>query len=716
MVASPQGDQILLTSAATEGVLAAWSALPLIQPVRDVPAYLATRQPVADCQAETALLITLPARVRAETKCLCQACLLVQQRVAEGSKVQPACLSVLSIFTEWSWHLKTFRPKYDLWVRAKDWVILVNRSKAGKAWIDRDDGLSNVFLEFVAGRCGEYKRNDAGAEAIRSIQRQWKTGVNHRGQAEVIPGVLAASQRWEERNAAHLPNGWTVGNIQRQLKARAKWLKVHRALLHEGLAAARSFVPQVNSTRAGLRFMEEVQFDDVKCDFRVFDTSTGKPVDLWLLVAHDRATAMLLGFGLRPATVREDGSQEHLTLRDMKQLFGWLLERYGLPPYPMTAKVENGTATFTDGTAAALMEMLPGRLQISFAQMIGGKGAGGYLERALGNSKGKASLESHNRIGHIIASGLPGQTGPVYGLRPKELAAREKECVTLWNAAQEFPAGLCERLVAEFGYPLLTLQQARKELSRIFNLRNTRTDHTLEGFDKILVQEGGRIIKRMEMPAERAKKLCAGLTFDRVSPEIIAAFYEHTERVRPVEQNGEIQFHHEGKLISFVNAGSAAILPGTKVLCYYHPDDPRYLHLTSGKGEVLGTWLRKALVKNGDRVALSEAIHHSAAALKTAKAYAEQINAGETTRLTAMRERNHQLIQTNTFVDVTPSAAQGGRMVSSPVAAAMAGTRRVQAEMSENPPPIMATPDCTEELLQRASVTLDPNAATEQWD
>ena len=93
--------------------------------------------------------------------------------------------------------------------------------------------------------------------------------------------------------------------------------------------------------------MEEVQFDDVKVDFRVFDTSTGKPVDLWLLIAHDRATSMLLGFGMRPATVREDGSQVHLKLRDTKQLAGWVLERYGVPPYRMTWK--NGAWHRHDG-------------------------------------------------------------------------------------------------------------------------------------------------------------------------------------------------------------------------------------------------------------------------------------------------------------------------------------------------------------------------------
>ncbi len=109
-------------------------------------------------------------------------------------------------------------------------------------------------------------------------------------------------------------------------------------------------------TREGLRFMERIQFDDVKTDWRIFDPVTGEPMDLWLLVARDVATGVLLGFGMRPARVREDGSQEHSKLIDMKMLCAWLLERYGLPPYLMTWIIERGAATLSAGSIAALQE------------------------------------------------------------------------------------------------------------------------------------------------------------------------------------------------------------------------------------------------------------------------------------------------------------------------------------------------------------------------
>ena len=671
----------------------------VIQPVRDVSAYLARRTPVMFRREEMPLFLTLPNApennfLRDETEMLCTACEMVRDLIADAS-VQAACKKILGQFPICGWKLGTFRQKIDWWVEQRDWTVLVNRSRAGGGWIERDCGLPDAFLDFCAGRIGEFKRKDAATTALRSILRQWETGVNHRGQEEVIPGYAA---NWRGRVRDVLPAGWTTGNIHRQLKQRAKLTKATKALLHHGISAARTYIAQVRSTREGLRFLEEVQFDDVKVDFRVFDTATGKPVDLWLLIAHDRATGMLLGFGLRPATVREDGSQTHLKLQDAKQLIGWTLERYGVPPYKMTFKFERGTASPED-SAAALEEMLHGRLNCSFTSMIRGNSPSGYLERALGNSKGKASLESNNRIGHLLAAGLPGQVGPHYGARPMDVAAREKECVLIWKAVEEMPAGLRERLRAEFGYPLLTLPQARRELVRVFNLRNARTDHNMEGFEKIVVRNSqGDEVQRMESPAERMVRLCEGLQFDAVSPEILCAFYEHTQRARRVEEDGHIRFTHEGRLLEFCPPGADyALRVGTKVLGYFHPDNPRFLHLTDGRGGILGTWLRRALVRHDDRVAIAEAIALQASALKVAKARAAELNGGETQRLAGMRERNARLMDEASFVDVTTTPVMR-TVISDPLANHL---NRAKEFIEANPPEVKPIADCTEEILAR---------------
>lgn len=670
------------------------AAVDFVQPVTDVAATLKSRKPLSQPIAEdVALFITLPTRVRSEVWALVRACELVRKLTTgkDAIRVQPACARAVQTFKDRHWNLKTFRALFDKWNRAGDWVVLVNRAKAGKLWIKCDNGLNEKFLEFVAQRFGEFKREDGKRQALMSIKRQWATGRNDRGEAESIPGY---ERDWQARDRANHPTGWSYSNILRQIKARAKFTAATRALLHQGTAAAKVFIPQVNSTREGLRFMEEVQFDDVKTDWRVFDPQTGQPMDLWLLVARDRATTLLLGFGMRPARVREDGSQEHLKLIDMKQLCGWLLERYGLPPYEMIWKIERGTATLSAGSAAALAEMLPNRIRVSFSSMLGGTSPAGYFERRIGNSKGKASLESHNRLMHTIGANVAAQTGPAYGRRPADLAAREKEAVEIWNLAQSLP----EHLRGQAQYPVLTLAQARTELQRIFAVQNNRTEHSLEGFDEVLewfdekrglwlpqsqMPEGDlKLRKRKESPVERGARLVAGLEWTRVSPEIIRAFYEHTQRPVRVLESGEIEFLHEGKTICFLPpTGAPPLPPGSKLLGYLNPEEPRFLHLTDGDGRIVGTWLRKALVKHHDEDALQQAIRYGARAFSAVKEYADTLAGDEVTRLQAMRQHNEQLLQSATFIEVAPATPTNMATVRSSVAAALASTTATKKEI-----------------------------------
>jgi hypothetical protein len=645
-----------------------------LQPITDVAAYFKARKnrrPEPFHMAEQALFITLPAEVQAEVIGLESAVQYVLNLITEGLNVSRACRQALSLFPRWE--LKTFRAKYDAWDAAKDWIVLVNRSKASLAWKDADQvGLADCFLTFCAMRIGQFKgRTDSQRQALASIRRQWRTGLNPHGKEEIIPGYEAT---WPARNPDVIPDGWSDTNIGRQLKARAKLSKATKALLHHGIATARAFLPQVHSTREGLRFLELVQFDDIKLDWRVFDPATGQVMDLWLLIAHDVATTLLLGFGMRPARVREDGSQEHLKLRDTKQLFGWMLERYGLPPYQMIGKFENATATLSEGSAAAIEEMLPDRIRISWGSMIGGKSPLGYAERAVGNSKAKASLESCNRLFHTIGAFTDGQTGPLYNVRPADLAARERECRDIWDAVPE-------HLRYQAQYPLLTLAQARLRVVEICRIRNSRTDHAIEGFERIVVDEGGKLRQRLESPTERAARLMAPFVgeWTHVSPEIIAAFYAHTQRTRPVEDNGEIKFQHEDKVLRFQPpTPELTLTPGTKVLCYFHPDDPRYLHLTTGKGAVLGTWLRTSLVKYGDEYGLADAIRRSASALAAAKARAAELSAEERQRLDAMRAHNAELM--GEFIDVDKPATVGMSTASSPVAHALTAVGEIRAE------------------------------------
>ncbi|MDR3459581.1 MAG: hypothetical protein P4N60_19300 [Verrucomicrobiae bacterium] len=625
------------------------------QVIADVRTYLQKRQPVTRFELEKPLFDKLPSTIRNEVRRLQAACNYVRNlTTGKGRiKVQPACEKALAIYTELR-PLKTFNAKYAAWAKQQDWFCLVNRAKAGAVWQKTQRGLTDAFLDYVAARAGQFKRGDTLEQAIISIHRQWQTGRTHKGIAEVIPGY---EKDWDTRQRAVPPDGWHSTNIRKQLTKRAKFTRAVKAAMHEGIAAARAYLPQVHSTRAGdgqsgpLRFMELIQFDDVRCDFRVIDTVTGQICDLWLLVARDVATTMLLNFGMRPALARDDGSQEHLKLQDMKELIGWNLEAYGLPPWKMFLKLENGTATLASAVRAALVEMLgEDRIDFSLGSMIGGLSPTGYKEKALGNSKAKAMLESLNRLQHMMTSHFPGQIGAHYGKRPAELTAREQEAQEIWRSHRAEDR-------ADLIYPVLTIPQAREKLLEVFRLQNARSAHQCEGFEQVVewhdlandcwrtgtpLVADCKVRVRMESPVERAGRLLIGCQpFTPVSPEIFTSFYEHTQRTVTVTNSGEVVMMHEGKTFRFQPPSAEfALVADRKVLCYFNPNDPRFVTLTDGRGGILGTWLRTGLVKHGDREALSAAIRHSVSALNVVKERASELAAGERAELDTMRQHN----------------------------------------------------------------------------
>lgn len=662
-----------------------------VQPVRDVQAYLVSRAPRPEITGEENLLITLPKKLQDEVKALVRACKFVADLVKQKWSVQAACKQTLSVFDRWSWKLGTFRPKYDVWAKVKDWVVLVDRSKAPAGWRAGSAGLPAEFLGYCEQKFGAFKRADGKRQALFSIQRQWKTGRNEEGYEAVIPGY---ADDWKQRDVASLPPGWSYTNILREIKKRARFTKATRALLHEGESAARGLLPQVLQTRAGLRFLEKVTFDDVRCDWLVFNPATGQAEELWLLVARDEATAMVLGFVEHPATIREDGTATHLGAQQMKELSAYLLERFPLPPYTVHWIVERGTATLREGVKAALAELFNERIKVHYTSMIGDASPTGYAEKRKGNSRGKASHESHNRLMHTMGSYLAGQTGASWAIRPADLDARVKECQEIHDFAQTLPEGKRD----DVKFPLLTLSQARGKLQALFIEQNFRKEHRLEGFEQIVVNENGRMIQRLEMPVERAVRLIKSVDkWDRVSPDILVSFLEHTQRIEYVEDSGEIKISHEGKTLYFRNSGQP-LAPGTKCLAYHHPAQPEFLHLTSGDGRILGTWVQRGRGMFLDQQALVEAMRYTHAARKAAMDTAADLAAPERERLDAMRAHNAVLEQFVVTADV-PGAT--GRLERGAVAASLEAVAVTGEDLKNNPVTVPPMADCTEDILAR---------------
>ncbi len=641
----------------------------LLQPVADVPAYLATRAPVPHFKHEPALWMRVPKELAREVRAQLDAFDLVNAYRRTLRSVSAACRKAINLYSTWNWKLVTFRAKYDLWLASGDWLVLLNRAKAGALWQEREAALPEVFVTFVASRFGQFGRSDGKRQAVFSIHRQWRMGRNPKGELEIIPGYEAG---WNKRNPEMLPAGWSYDNLCRVVKQQGKFTTGVRALLHEGESAARSVLPNILSTRKGLRFLELVTFDDVRTDWLVFDPASGQACELWLLVARDTASAMILGFVMHPATVREDGTATHLGARHMKQLAGWMLERYPLPPYVVTWKLERGTAGMDEGVRAALGELLGQRIAFSITSMIGAQASpAGYAEKKKGNSRGKASHESHNRLLHTQGAFIAGQTGARYEIRPADLLARSAEAGQVWEMRGLLPA----HLRGQEQYPLLTLGQAREHLFRICAEQNARTDHALEGFEEIIEKIGDRHRQRMEMPVERAARLVQGIEWTPVSPSIVQTFYEHTERAVTVKPNGELEISVDGRALIFAHGGNP-LPPGTKALAYFHPDDPKYLHLTDGRGGIIGTWSRRGRVAFGDHAGLAEAMRYTHIAREAAREHANQLATPQRAELEAMRAHNAELLRLAEFTDVTPSprTEDGGQkteLVGTPLGAAL---------------------------------------------
>jgi hypothetical protein len=646
---------------------------------------------------------------------------LAALKIVYGSKCRAAAFrSQAYLFKDRrGFSVETLERKLDAYLQSGgDWHSLINRSRAGAKYWDTGQSTADRDL-FIAKYwqplCAANKRSGGCEAAYRKFEKTWKSGLDAKGKPFDIPGY-GTWQKWFAKNHPNeplpvdpvFPPGLSYRNLMRR-----KQPKAQLTLARQGISAARAFTPYILGTRVGMKFLQEVLFDDVKVDFRVLNPDTGQVMDLWLLVAMDRATGMILGYGMRPAKTREDGTQEHLRLADMKQLAGWVIERYGIPPYVMTWVVENGTATFTDAVAAAIGALFENRIRLRFASMIGGKSTAGYQERGLGNSKSKASLESSFHLMHNEAGDLPAQVGRRYDVRPMDLGSREREATQIWDLAQQLPANLR----GQSKFPVLALQQARVELNRIFEQMNTRTDHELEGYEPIWewratpqhawsplttipddLAPGYDTRKRKESPLERMRSLIADVgrvtpgdaytdgganvpvcpVWSAAPPLALTAFYDFTQRLVEVDAKGEIAFRLDGRdylfrapldgehtrprvsdLAPSPNPSlSPSLAPGTKLLAYHHPRELDYLHLTRLKPHsgYVATWIKRTRVAAGDTAALAAQMEYTRGAMAAHRAAAAETAGPERADLDAMRSHNANLHANAAALDADPNA------------------------------------------------------------
>jgi hypothetical protein len=170
-----------------------------------------------------------------------------------------------------------------------------------------------------------------------------------------------------------------------------------------------------------------------------------------------------------------------------------------------------------------------------------------------------------------------------------------------------------------------------------------------------------------------------------------------------VNERGEIKFDQAGESFIFRHAGNP-LPPGTKCLAYHSARAPQCVHLTTGKGEILGTWAQRGRTAFQDREALAEAIRYTGAARAAVTAEATELAAQSRQRFEDIRAHNAALEK---FVTVTDAPRAAGTLPASATARALATTEETTDAMREQPPTVEPVADCTEDVLERQSSAPD---------
>lgn len=503
--------------------------------------------------------------------------------------------------------------RYYAYMKDGDWRVFAPKAKLRSIATH----LPQVFIDYWHSICLANKRK---------IRPAWRQLVQNWSNGEHVPGFGTWRDYWGEvlghdqlpdKCPPDLPRGWTYETLNRLRPAVAEL-----QLVRFGIAATRSILPHVIGTRDGMRPMEYVVFDDVELDFLTLVPGVERPCKIRAIVCKDVATDVWLRFVLRPALVREDGKQDGLKLRDMKRLCLELVTNFGYPKdFVSNWIVERGTATLPEAEILALAELSGGMIKVHETSMISGKVLlGGYADKSVGNSWGKAWIESGFNLLHNELADLPGQKGRRYDLAPAELEARKKAATQLIRAGQALPPDL--RLMLRL--PFLDIYQAQEQLTSALMRINVMEGHNCEGFKQIIkwrMDPGDQwktedrlldlhpsMMDKIETKAfletrmERWARLIKGVHLEKMAEEFAPRWMDDHRKV--TVQKYQIKLQVEGQTHTYFHRDSALLYEGAEYLAYYNPFDLDHIYLTNAAGAYRGSLPRVKAIRRDDQEAL----------------------------------------------------------------------------------------------------------------
>ncbi len=278
------------------------------------------------------------------------------------------------------------------------------------------------------------------------------------------PGMAVPSKcpyRPDHRLNAH-PKGWSYRNLKDLAPA-----KDLLAAAHQGVAAGRAFLPSIPHTRVGLGLMQVITMDDVWHDVEVlFLEGSGqptheRPVEVGVL---DVLTGCHIAWQVWPVLRREDGS---------RQMVDWTVQRFiqaqifcgiGIHPTGLIELLEHGTAGMDDKEVLRINTILnhyrtpltekPWLTVLRSSTTGAAITKGLFQERACGNPRHKAMLESSWNLLHNALASLPAATGRNRDAAPADAEGLRREDKALMkvinDVAKANPAALDILRKAEF--------------------------------------------------------------------------------------------------------------------------------------------------------------------------------------------------------------------------------------------------------------------------
>jgi hypothetical protein len=394
--------------------------------------------------------------------------------------------------------------------------------------------LPAAFITYWRARCAGMQR-DKVLPVWHALMRDLRAGLVVPGYDCDWRGIYLAEHpkaicpshcpySLDHRHGKH-PRGWSYRN----LKSLAPEADV-QAACSRGVAALRQFLPSVPHTRVGLGPMQVITMDDVWHDVEVLflhgrkQPTHERPVEVGVM---DVLTGCHVCWTLWPVLRTDEGKRHMVEGYVQRYIQATLFCGIGIHPEGLIELLEHGTAGLSESEVNRLNAILaryqtpPACGQWLTVQRSSTTGAplikGLFVERACGNPRHKAMLESSWNLLHNALATLPAATGKDIAHAPADAEGLRREDRALMalvqKAAKAHPEALETLRKAEFH--AVSFLKFKEALAAVKHEINHRTDHTLEGWEKcgfirhIAHLPGGAELDLEAVPPEKCEQTAA---------------------------------------------------------------------------------------------------------------------------------------------------------------------------------------------------------------